>query len=86
MNPPMALTRNQQFILALLLGITMLGALLASSEAVAWTTLPGWVGGVTALAALFGVLLVFWRSGALRAPFLILLGAAFAVAALAGLL
>ena len=83
MNHAAALTNNQTLILALLLGITSLGALL-STQTVPGIALPGWVGGLTAMGALLGSLLIFWRSGALRARFLVLLVAAFATAALAG--
>lgn len=76
---PAALTNNQKLMFALLLSLTMMGATLTSGAA-----LPGWVGGAMALGALFGTVLVFWRSGALRARFLVLFAAALAVAALAG--
>lgn len=43
-----------------------------------------WAGAAIALAALFGALLLFWRSGALRARFLLGLVAMICLAAAAG--
>lgn len=83
MNRPIALRHDQKPMLALLFCITNMGALLTTG-ALQWIGLPSWVGGVAAMGALFGTLLIFWRSGALRARFLVLLVAAFATAALAG--
>lgn len=45
---------------------------------------PAWAGGAIALAALFGALLVFWRSGALRAGFVLGFAAMLCLAAVAG--
>lgn len=58
--------------------------LLGSVTSIAW--LPSWSGGAIALCALFGALLLFWRSGALRPRFLVLMAAALALATTAGYL
>ena len=48
--------------------------------------LPAWLGAGIALMALFGALLVFWRIGALRLRYLILLCGAIGGAAILGTL
>ncbi len=46
--------------------------------------LPDWPGAVVALCGLFGILLVFWRSGGLRMRYLALFAGALGVAAAIG--
>ena len=56
--------------------------LLDNVSSLAW--LPNWVGAAVSLCSLFAALLVFWRSGTLKARYLAFFVGALGVAALTG--
>jgi hypothetical protein len=84
MKEPTTASRFQtsRIVLAFLLGLAIFGPLLLSNPSSAGV--PEWVGGVIAVAALLGVLLVFWREGALRGSFVVLFIVAITSAATLG--
>jgi hypothetical protein len=82
MNISMDYYHQRRSTLLALLSITMSVPILLDGSLASW--LPRWVGTTIALVALLGVLLVYWRSGALRARLLFGLGAALCVAGATG--
>ena len=83
MNVKTANKQTHQAALVSFLGVAI-GApvLLDNVPSLAW--LPNWAGAAVALCGLFAALIVFWRSGALKARYLALFAGALGVAALAG--
>ncbi len=81
-----AKTANKQTHHAALVGFLSVAiaapVLLDNVSSLAW--LPDWAGAAVALCGLFAALLVFWRSGGLKARYMALLAGALGVAALAG--
>jgi hypothetical protein len=73
-------TKKEQATLAAFLGIGVFAPILLHTNAsMPW--IPAWLGAATGLVALLGAFLVFWRAGALRIRFLVLLFIAVGVAA-----
>lgn len=56
--------RRRSVLLALLSIVIFIPSVLGNPSMASW--LPEWTMGVAALAALLGVLVMYWRSGALR--------------------
>jgi hypothetical protein len=81
-NPAKTTSRMRGVLLALLLGIVVLSPLHLHATSVSW--MPRWSGAAVSVAALLGVLCVFWRTGALRGGLLMSFIAALALAALVG--
>ena len=79
---PYRLAPTEKALLLALLGIGVAAPLLFQPM----LNVPAWLGAGIALVALFGALLVFWRIGALRLRYLILLCGAVGGAAAFGAL
>ena len=73
------LTPSQQIALPALLGLAIFVPSVLMAAPSFWG-LPDWLGGVIGSAAVLGAFLIFWRAGALRARYLVLLAAALVVA------
>ena len=80
MNRASGLTKNEQGMLAVMLGIAIFAPIfLHASSSLPW--IPGWLGAAIGIAALLGTFLLFWRAGALRIRFLVVLSIAICVVA-----
>jgi hypothetical protein len=75
-------SRTRDAVLAVLFGIVMLGPMLQHTTIVPW--MSPLAGAAVSIAALLGVMCVFWRTGELRGILLVLFIAALTCAALTG--